>query len=263
MRSAGIPAPTPAARLGADRKLPARLLGALALSAAGAVVAHPAVEASGSAASSSALVSTAREYLLRQMRRARPDVTRFELTALGRPVHPTSPGLAPTIAANAGHGTRLARRACVWVQIKRPDGTSGALPVWFAVKAFRDVLVAQHHLQAHEAPHAGDFAAQEQDVAPLGGVPVRVDTDFAGLRTRRTISAGHTLLSEDMESQPQIQSGQSVEVTVRLGSVAIETSAVALREARLGEWVSLRNPGSQLDYLARVVGQGQAAVVRP
>jgi flagella basal body P-ring formation protein FlgA len=60
---------------------------------------------------------------------------------------------------------------------------------------------------------------------------------------------------------PQVLRGQEVTVEVKHGAVEIETSAVALREARLGEPVTLQNPTSHMTYAARVVGQGRAAVI--
>jgi flagella basal body P-ring formation protein FlgA len=68
-------------------------------------------------------------------------------------------------------------------------------------------------------------------------------------------------MKEDLEEMPQILRGQEVTVEVRHGSVAIETSAVAVREARLGEPVTLQNPSSHKNYAARVVGQAHAVVI--
>jgi flagella basal body P-ring formation protein FlgA len=80
------------------------------------------------------------------------------------------------------------------------------------------------------------------------------------MRTRRAISAGHVVLQGDLEEMPQIMRGQEVAVQVRYGTVAIETTAMAVREARLGETVTLQNPTSHATYLAQVVGQGKASV---
>jgi flagella basal body P-ring formation protein FlgA len=81
------------------------------------------------------------------------------------------------------------------------------------------------------------------------------------MRTRHVLSVGHIVLKQDLELLPQILRGEEVTVEVRHGAVAIQTSAVALREARFGEPVTLQNPTSHMTYAARVVGQGRAAVI--
>jgi flagella basal body P-ring formation protein FlgA len=71
------------------------------------------------------------------------------------------------------------------------------------------------------------------------------------------------LLQRDLEERPQIFAGEEVNVGVTLHSIAIATRAVALREARLGESVLLKNPDSEQTYRARVTGPGRAEVIDP
>jgi flagella basal body P-ring formation protein FlgA len=228
------------------RALALLLLGGTALAAAGA--------AESAADADSPPVGAARAHLLEHLRQVRPDIERFELTPIGHP-----PSFAQAAApAEAIHGSALSPRTCVWIKVGR---AAGSVPVWFSVKAYRPVLISQRNRGARDSVDAGDFAAEERDVAPLSSIPLAVDADVTRMRTRHLITAGRIVLKEDLEEMPPVLRGQEVTVEVRHGAVEIETSAVALREARLGEPVTLQNPTSHMTYAARVVGQGRAAVI--
>ena len=245
------------------RTLALLLLGGTALAAAGA-----AERIASAAAADSPPVGAARAYLLDHLRQVRPDIERFELTLIGHP-----PSFAPAaVPAEAIHGSALSPRTCVWIKVgqrgnpqrgparESPAG-AGSAPIWFSVKAYRPVLVSQRNRGARDSVDVSDFAVEERDVAPLSSVPLAVDADVTRMRARHVITAGRIVLKEDLEEMPPVLRGQEVTVEVRHGAVEIETSAVALREARLGEPVTLQNPTSHMTYAARVVGQGRAAVI--
>jgi flagella basal body P-ring formation protein FlgA len=255
------------------RALALLLLGGTALAAAGA--------AESAADVDNPVVGAARVHLLEHLRQLRPDIERFELTLIGH-----MPAFIPVGApAEATHGSVLSPRTCVWIKTgragspateRRPSGQrgnpqrgptrespagAGSVPVWFAVKAYRPVLVTQRNRGARDSVDAGDFAVEERDVAPLSGVPWAVDADVTRMRSRHAIATGRIVMKEDLEEMPQVLRGQEVTVEVRHGAVEIETSAIAVREARLGEPVTLQNPSSHMNYAARVVGQARAVVI--
>jgi flagella basal body P-ring formation protein FlgA len=205
----------------------------------------------------SPMVTAARTRLLSQLQHERPDIRRFELTVIG---HPAVPVLAERAAAIVPGGV-LSSRKCVWIALGRAGRSAGSMPVWFSVKAFRPVLVAQTSHAARANVNPGDFIVDERDVAMLSGVPLDIDSDVTQMRARRVISAGRIVLKQDLEPLPPILRGQEVSVEIRYGAVDIETQAIALREARFGEPVTLQNPDSRMTYAARVVGQGRAMVV--
>jgi flagella basal body P-ring formation protein FlgA len=233
-------------------------LAAIAALALGSI---PAADSATEASVDSPGIVAARAELLHRLRQARPDLGRIELTVV-RPADSRSaaPGHS-VIPANAVQSNVLARRMCVWVQRRRAGGSAGSVPVWFSVKAFRSVLVTQRSRNAREALGADDLAVEERDVAAFSDIPLALDTDLARIRMRRAVSTGHVLLKSDLEEMPPVLEGQEVVVEVKRGAVAIETRAVALREARLGEPVVLRNPTSHETYTAQVVGAGRAEVV--
>jgi flagella basal body P-ring formation protein FlgA len=129
------------------------------------------------------------------------------------------------------------------------------------VKAFRSVLVTQRSRAARDGVGADELTVEERDVAPFSDIPLAVGTNLSRMRMRHAVMTGHVLLKGDLEEIPPVLRGQEVAVQVKHGTVAIETSAVALREARLGEPVILQNPTSHETYVAQVVGEGRAEVV--
>jgi len=240
------------------------LLALLGFAQLGPVVAADKV--SVTQAASARIVDVAGEYLQRELRAARPDVDRLELVAVGKsgvggwPVPGRWDDAHVQVALEGTASGLLRTRECVRVRVKSSDGAWRTVPVWFSVKALRSVLVAQRRLGAHDTPSAVDFVPQVLDVAPMPGIPVRPDVELKNLRMRRDVWSGHVLLERDLESVPEIQRGEQVEVTVRVGAVAIETNAFALSEARTGDVVSLRNPTSNERYVAHVVGRGEAVL---
>jgi len=225
------------------------LLGGAAFVAAGA--AQSAADAENPA------MAAARVHLLDHLHRLRPDIERFELTPIGH-----LPAVIPVGAPiEATHGRVLESRTCVWIKVGRAGSPAGSVPVWFSVKAYRPVLVSQRNRSARDSVNAGDFTVEERDVARLSGIPLALDVDVTRMRARHTLASGRIVMKEDLEEMPQILRGQEVTVEVRHGSVAIETSAVAVREARLGEPVTLQNPSSHRNYAARVIGQAHAVVI--
>jgi flagella basal body P-ring formation protein FlgA len=209
-------------------------------------------------------VAAARAELLHRLHQARPDLDRIELAVIGPAGLRTTEAASGSrvIPANAAvQSNTLARRMCVWVRRRRAGRSAGSVPVWFSVQAFRSVLVTQRRRNARESLVADDLAVEEQDVAAFSAIPLALDTDLARVRMRRSVSTGHVLLQGDLEEVPPILEGQEVVVEVTQGAVAIQTRAVALREARLGERVTLQNPTSHETYTAQVVGTGRAEVV--
>jgi flagella basal body P-ring formation protein FlgA len=206
------------------------------------------------------LIAVAREALLADLRQEHPDLSRFEVAPTAHPVAPLPAG-AELSAVVPGHA--LAAHECVWVSVRRAGRSIASVPVWFAVRAMGPVLVMQRTHGAHEPLDRSDVALEERDVVGLVGRPVDRETDLSRLRTRHAVAAGRVLLQRDLEERPQIFAGEEVNVGVTLHSIAIATRAVALREARLGESVLLKNPDSEQTYRARVTGPGRAEVIDP
>ena len=222
--------------------------------------AHPLRAATRDVSRGDPAVAAARASLIAELHRIRPDVTRVDAKVIGHPVIRVPAGGKWVVPRDAMRGHSLAPHLCVWVDIRSAGRTIASIPVWFAVKAYRPVLVSAAHHWARDEIESGDFRTEVRNVAGLGGSPIDVNASLAEMRTRRAIAQGDILMSSDIEPIPDIVPGAQVAVMVKYGAVSIETEGVARREARLGETIELRNPSSHETYTAQVVGRDRAVV---
>lgn len=219
------------------------------------------IPAARAAVRQSAVVVAARASLIAQLHHIRPDISRIDATVMGHPASPMVAGARWVVPSHALCGHALAAHMCVWIERRSAGGRAiASVPVWFSVHAYRPVLVSATHHWARDGVGARDFTVEMRDVAGLGAIPVDVQASFTGMRARRALIAGRILMRSDIEPIPEVLRGDEVTVEVTDGPVAIQTQAVALREARLGQTIELRNPTSRKTYTAQVVGRGRAAV---
>lgn len=216
--------------------------------------------AARAAAREPAVIAAARVSLIAELRQIRPDISRIDAAVIGQPASPLPAGASWVVPRHAMRGHALAPHLCVWVELRSAGRAASSVPVWFAVKAYRPVLVSATHHWARDSVGAEDFTVEMRDVAGLSAIPLDVKASLAGMRARRALAPGHILMRSDIEPIPEVLRGDKVAVQVTDGPVAIETDGIALREARLGQTIELRNPTSQKTYTAQVVGRGRAVV---
>jgi flagella basal body P-ring formation protein FlgA len=210
--------------------------------------------------SAETFVHPARDYLVRHLHEKRPDLSRVDV----KPVSPLLPVSLPSgdlsLKLRPIHGDALAKRAGVWVDVSVNGKYVNSLPVWFAVSAYRPTMVAVRNLARLERLNADDTRVEERDVAGLSAEPVSAEILLSSMRARQMLAAGQTLLKTDVEPAPSVVRNQEIQVQVRSGGVVIETSGIAMQEGHVGDRVSVRNPGSQKDYLAQVISEGVVMV---
>ena len=153
-----------------------------------------------------------------------------------------------------------ARRMCVWVDVEIDGRGYRSIPVWFTVKALRQVHVARQKLRAGELLRAEDLGSDWVDAATLASTPLAADAPLTGLRLRRAVDAGRPLLVSAVETRPAVLRNQPVDVELVLGAVRLQTAGIALRDARIGETVMIRNPASNERFGALVVAEGTVRV---
>jgi flagella basal body P-ring formation protein FlgA len=100
-----------------------------------------------------------------------------------------------------------------------------------------------------------------RDAADLSSAPVGVhEQPLRTLRLRRPIEAGGPLLSTQVEGRPAVLRNEPVAVKLISGAISIETNGVALDDARVGQYVRVRNSVSGEAFSARVVAD-QSVVI--
>jgi flagella basal body P-ring formation protein FlgA len=131
------------------------------------------------------------------------------------------------------------------------------IPLWFNVEANRSVAVADADMPAGESLRPEKFSSRVVDVTQFTSEPVLPESIAPTMRLRQPLARGTPLLGVHVESRPHVTRNQAVEVKVVAGPIRIETTGVALTDARIGELVRVRNPASkEPPFSAKVVDEG-------
>lgn len=207
-----------------------------------------------------AFVDVARRFLLARLSEEHPDLARLEVTPVGDLPAVRGPAGESRLTARSVRGDMLAKRVSVWVDLEINGALYRRVPVWLAVNAYRPVWVSQRAYRGKEPFMTSDFAVEERDVAALRGAPLALDASLAGLRARRSMSAGGIVQAADVEAQPPVIAHEEIDVRLLAGPIAIDTRAIAEEEGARGAYIRVRNPASALTYTARVVDRGKALV---
>jgi len=236
-----------------SRGLPA-LRGALRWSGAARVDVH----AGGQRVSFERVADIAASAALEAMR---PAYQGLDLQPVGKledlSVPQGSVGLAPRV----DHLKSATRRWCVPVDLTIDGQAYRTIYVWFSVRAMQKVWVARQPRAAGEPLQEADFRSDVHDVAALSSAPVNLHAEpLRTLRLRRPIDAGRPLLSAQVETRPAVLRNEPVAVKLISGAISIETNGVALDDARVGQYVRVRNSASGEAFSARVVAQ-QSVVI--
>jgi flagella basal body P-ring formation protein FlgA len=155
----------------------------------------------------------------------------------------------------------LSRRMSALVDVQVDGRLYATVPVWFSVHASRPGLVARGPIPTGESLRADQFRVQNVPLGEQSADALPPDTRFEQLRARRNMDAGGVLTAAVVESRPAVNRNDRVAVRVVSGAVTIETSGVALADARMGELIKVKTAQASEPITARVVGDGVVAVV--
>lgn len=155
----------------------------------------------------------------------------------------------------------LRSRMVVWVDVWSGSRFVRAVPVSFAVQAWRETPVAARPLDAGARLDAVALTRQQTDVAALDGAAL-LDPPPGQARAARALRAGDPLRQRDAAPMPLVQRGQWASLRSGTGVVMTEARVEVLQDGREGENVRVRQPGAMAQVTARVVGPGQLEIVR-
>jgi flagella basal body P-ring formation protein FlgA len=204
-------------------------------------------------------IDPAREALLDHLRARYPQLARIDIAPVGSFTPLLLPSGVPSFSVRAIRTDLLAKRVNVWVDVSVNGVRAASLPVWFAVNAYRSVVVATRNVARYERVGKADLRIEERDVAGMSE-PLAVMRATESLRTRQPLTAGEIVLTSGIETAPSVSRNQEIQVQVHSGGVVIETSGIALQEGRVGDRITVRNPGSRKDYVAKIISEGSAMV---
>jgi flagella basal body P-ring formation protein FlgA len=146
-----------------------------------------------------------------------------------------------------------AKRICVQLRYQQHS-----IPLWFAVKAYQKVLVAQHRMKAQSLIHQGDVILQLRNIAGLKHKPL---TQLpANLWLNHAINKNQILTQDDLSNTPEVIQGQKVKVNVQEQGISIIAEAEAQHNAYLGQEVRMKNLGTHKYFNATVIGKNRAEI---
>jgi flagella basal body P-ring formation protein FlgA len=180
--------------------------------------------------------------LEQRLRAARPDVVRWQLRPL-----------------DARAGTRAGDIAAVGrVAARMPVRYADGHVAWFAVAAFKPVLVSAHTLETRAVVTARDATSAERDVLALGCEPLGTLAPNVRWRTTRRLATGEPLCASTVEPAPDVERDAAVTLTAQRGAIRVSRVLTADSDARAGERVRLRDRDSGATLMAIVTGPGHA-----
>jgi len=128
------------------------------------------------------------------------------------------------------------------------------------IEVFQKVLVASAALATGTFLGPQHLHMAEVDITNIRGQYFTFEEDAIGMRVKRAIGPGATIIKEQLEPPIVIKKGDSVVVSASSGLMAVKTTATALSDGREGEQISVKNRRSQRIIEAEVVGPGRVKI---
>jgi flagella basal body P-ring formation protein FlgA len=131
---------------------------------------------------------------------------------------------------------------------------------WYAVSAYREVLVTTRALEAGDAVNESDAHLESRDVLALGCAPLAQLDESQRLRARRHLGAGEALCSTSIEAAPEVERNCAVTLSAQRGGIQVSRVLIASNDARRGERVRLRDHSSGDVLIGIVTGPATARI---
>ncbi|MES2933127.1 MAG: flagellar basal body P-ring formation chaperone FlgA [Pseudomonadota bacterium] len=138
----------------------------------------------------------------------------------------------------------LHRRVTVWVDIIIDGIFVRSVTVPFNVQVHQMILVAKHDLLKGIVPPCDALQLREQDVAALTSAPFPADCTFVRGTLKRTLFSGEPLLKTSLQTPIAVTQGDSVSLQFVAGALLLESRAIALANAEVGQRIHVRPSAS-------------------
>ena len=166
---------------------------------------------------------------------------------------------ARPIAGNAEPAARMV----VWLDLQVGGRFVRALPVSFAVDAYREGWVAPERVARGVVLTPAMVAREEVKITgrstgaalPIEGS--RPSETPAGWRTTKVLAEGEAITALNAAPAPLIARGEWVLLRLKSGAVELERRAQAMQDGDLGQIVQVRSPSGPAALAARVMAPGR------
>ncbi len=170
-------------------------------------------------------------------------------------------GAVQLVARPLAAGAEPRSRMTVWVDILVDGRFARAIPVSFAVEAFRDAWVTPVSTPANVALTQAALERREVrvvDRAVQSGVdPFAVGASPQVWRTTRALKEGEAVSTRNSAPTPTIARGAWVALHMKSGPVELVARAQALQDGEVGQVVQVRSSNGSAPVAARVVAAGR------
>jgi len=144
-------------------------------------------------------------------------------------------------------------------------GDRGRFSIWVRARIEVNTVEvdAREDLALGRTIQPGQLVLRAVTLSPFAAQPARTLAEAVGRVPRRPIPAGSPVFPSQLNTPPEIHSGDRVLVRVTCGPAGLKLEGVAGGEGRHGDFIPVRNPTTGRTFRARVEGAGQVAVVVP
>lgn len=149
----------------------------------------------------------------------------------------------------------LRPRIGIPVQVIVADKVVSTVTVWFSVTAPHAGLVYEKNQNKTTLAEQLNVRAGQIDLARTKGVASASLDKFAGMRLRRSVTAGQALQADDFEPVPMVQAQEMVRAETGNGAIHLSVAARALGDAGIGEIVQVLPTHAAQPVRARVVSK--------
>jgi flagella basal body P-ring formation protein FlgA len=128
------------------------------------------------------------------------------------------------------------------------------------INAYAEVLVAKAEIQRGTLVRPELFEVRKELLTNTNGDRVRDPKTLTGQLAKKSIFPGQPFKSSDFEAPQVIKRNQIINVETRAGALVVQSQAVAMNDARIGDLLLCSNPGSSQNFQGVVRGDGTVVV---
>lgn len=148
----------------------------------------------------------------------------------------------------------LAKKVCV-----RLNSNKHSMQVWFSVKAYQKVLVAQSAIKNRSPLHKEAFHLEKRDIAGLRTIPLTQIPPHVWLI--KSLRKHQILTQQDIATKPLILKGEEVLIHVRTQGISITTKAIAQKDGYKGQWIPMNNRSTNRNFKAQIIAPHSAEIL--
>ncbi len=141
----------------------------------------------------------------------------------------------------------IRKRTCVWLYNEHVR-----IPVWFNVRAYQHVLVANRPIRYNVPIKPDFFSLKKRNIAGLNAKPALNIPKHVWLKS--SLNQNAILLEHLFKTPWLVTQDQHIKVTSIYHGISITIDAIALKNGNLGEIIPVKNPLSQKNFSAKIIG---------